>query len=327
MFYDLNMALWSQFVSHSWSRTGAWWRGLLAITPCGLLGGCGPGMVGNHQGSGLDETGSVETETVESGSSSAANDTSAAETVAESDGSGTGEGGIGFINEPDGGSMEWECSLWDQNCPQGEKCNIYANDGGSSWNATKCVPIVDDPDEVGEPCTVEGSGVSGLDSCVLGSVCWDVDPETNTGTCISFCIGSETNPTCPDPSQLCSGRDFMLCLPLCCPLEQDCADGQGCYPINDEFTCAPDASGDAGAFGDGCEFLNVCDPGLFCANADTVPNCHGSLGCCSEFCDLTNPNASAGCLGASGGQECVPWYQEGQAPPGFEHTGVCAIPS
>ena len=30
------------------------------------------------------------------------------------------------------------------------------------------------------------------------------------------------------------------------------------------------------------------------------------------------------CPGAT--QECISWYEEGVAPPGFENVGICAIP-
>jgi hypothetical protein len=77
-----------------------------------------------------------------------------------------------------------------------------------------------------------------------------------------------------------------------------------------------------GAYGDSCEYLNVCDPGLWCADATVVPGCAGSIGCCSEFCELSNPDAT--CMGA--GQECTAYYEEGQAPPGYEDVGVCILP-
>lgn len=273
------------------------------------------------------------------------NDTASSDpTQGSADSAGTGDTGVdpdsgsdggtsglsqGFINEPDGGGgVEIECSVWDQDCPQGDKCMPWANDGGSSWNATKCTPLDPNPAQPGDSCTVEGSGVSGVDNCDIASMCWDVDPETNMGTCVAFCSGSEANPVCDDPNTTCSIANngvLILCLPNCDPLLQDCADGQACYPINEFFVCAPDASGEMGLYGDPCEFLNVCDPGLFCANADVVPGCAGSLGCCSEFCDLSDPNAS--CMGAGGGQMCTPWYEEGQAPPGYEDVGACAIPA
>lgn len=229
----------------------------------------------------------------------------------------------GFIQRPDGGSANYECDAWAQDCPAGEKCNYWSNDGGGAWNATKCVPLDPDPDGPGEPCTVVESGVSGLDSCDIAAMCWDVDPATNIGTCIAFCMGSEANPTCPLPGTHCVGRDLQLCIPECCPLEQDCDAGQGCYPQDEAFFCAPDASGDAGSFGDGCEFINVCDPGLFCAGPDQVLGCAEAIGCCTPFCAL----GSAQCAAEHPGMECVPWFEEGQAPPGFEHTGGCIVPT
>jgi len=160
--------------------------------------------------------------------------------------------------------------------------------------------------------------VSGIDDCEAFAMCWDVDPRTNMGVCIGFCMGSEANPVCEDPSAQCSitgAGVLIICLPFCDPLLQDCAEGSACYPDNDGFDCAPDASGEAGAAGDPCEYLNVCDPGLFCAEAPTVPGCRG-LGCCMPFCDLSAPMCPLL-------TECVPWYDDGQAPPGFEDVGGC----
>ena len=231
-----------------------------------------------------------------------------------------------FLLEPDGGGVSYECSFLAQDCPPGEKCNAWANDGGGAWNATKCVPVVPDPDEPGEPCTVEGSGTSGIDTCELGAMCWDVDPKTNEGTCVAFCQGDEANPICEDPDTQCEGRDILLCLPLCCPLEQNCPAGHACYPINEDFSCGPDASGDLGAFGDPCEFINVCDPGLMCLDAGSVPPglpCEGASGCCTAFCAL----GSDSCSELHPALECVPWFEDGAAPPGFELTGACVVPS
>ena len=241
----------------------------------------------------------------------------------------TGPTTVGFIQDPDGGGVSIECDLWTQDCPEGEKCMPWANDGGGAWNAARCSPLDPAPAQPGDECTVEGSGVSGIDNCALSSMCWDVDPETNAGTCIAFCMGSEANPICEDPSTNCviaNEGTLILCLPSCDPLLQDCAEGQACYPVGDDFACAPDASGEQGVYGDACEFLNVCDPGMFCAGAEGVPGCVGSSGCCSPLCDFTDPDASAACPGAPD-QQCVAWYEEGQAPPGFETVGACLIPA
>ncbi|MEM7157062.1 MAG: ribulose phosphate epimerase [Myxococcota bacterium] len=234
----------------------------------------------------------------------------------------TSSPGNGFIDDPDGGGVGFECDPMVQDCPAGEKCMWWANDGGSAWNSTRCSPIYADPDEVGEPCEVEGNGVSGIDSCELGAMCWNLDPETNEGTCVGLCTGDESNPTCADPSMICEGRGPYLCLPTCCPIEQDCPDGQACYPVSHRFSCAPDASGDMGSFGDPCEFINVCNPGLLCIGAYAVPDCEGSAGCCSAFCEV----GSSSCSLLHPDLECMPWYEEDQAPPGLDTIGACAVP-
>ncbi|MBL8947371.1 MAG: ribulose phosphate epimerase, partial [Myxococcales bacterium] len=70
-----------------------------------------------------------------------------------------------------------------------------------------------------------------------------------------------------------------------------------------------------------CAAINTCDAGLWCAAAGAVPGCAGSDGCCTSFCDL---DEGAACLGA--GQECVAWFDVGEAPPGAETLGACVIP-
>jgi hypothetical protein len=238
-------------------------------------------------------------------------------------------GGIGFIMPPDGGGVAVECDVWAQDCPPGEKCMPWANDGGSAWNATRCSPVDENPGQVGDDCMVEGSGVSGIDSCDIDMMCYYVDAETNLGQCVSFCQGSEANPLC-DPGFVCTIANdgvLTLCRPECDPLLQDCVEIAACLPAagSQFFTCIIDASGEAGAPGDPCEFINACDPGLFCASADAVPDCAGANGCCAEFCDLTAADPNSFCsLGA--GMECVPWYAEGDAPPGYEHVGACSLP-
>jgi hypothetical protein len=249
------------------------------------------------------------------------------ETSSSSSGEGESSGlpGINFLGAPDLGDGSWECDPYTQNCPPGQKCNYWANDGGGSWNATACFDIPPDASEVGEPCTVEDSGTSGIDSCVLGAMCWDVDPKTNEGTCAEMCTGSHVEPFCSDPSTICAGRGPYLCLPTCCPIEQDCPVGQACYPIQDTFSCAPDASGIEGGFGSPCEFINVCDPGLVCLGSEVLPpgySCEGAGGCCTTLCE-THQSA---CPELDPALECVPWYEESEPPPGLERLGVCALP-
>ena len=206
----------------------------------------------------------------------------------------------------------------------------YANDGGSSWNALKCTPIDPDPDGVGEPCTVEGNGVSGIDSCILGAMCWNVDPETNAGVCVGLCQGSEEQCSY-DPGGCCpagsactipSNGVLILCLQTCDPILQDC-EGQGdvCYPVGDDFQCAPDDSGEMGAVGDPCEYINACDPATHCGDPATFPGCDlRASGCCIPFCEI-------GVTECPKLTECLPWYDPIDTPPGYEDLGACVIPS
>lgn len=285
----------------------------------GLGAGCGP-MIELEEGS---ETGDADSTTTTNPLPPPPPGTTTVPPPGDTTGS-ADDTGSNFVGADDGFRDE-PCDLFEQNCPLGEKCMPWANDGGNSWNATRCVPIVDDPDAVGEPCAVEGGPTSGLDTCGLGAMCWDVDPETGEGTCTAMCIGSPEEPVCMDPNDWCSisgDGAITLCFPWCDPLAQDCPEGQACYGVNDVFSCVPDAGGDTGAPGDACEYINVCDPGNFCANADAVPDCPGNVGCCSPFCDLTDPVPS--CLP---GQECVPWYGENPVPTGAnEDVGACVVP-
>jgi hypothetical protein len=232
-----------------------------------------------------------------------------------------------FIPQADGGHPDVECDLWTQDCPAGQKCMPWANDGGSSWNATKCSPVAPDPKQPGDECTVEGNGVSGVDDCDAASMCWDVDYETNMGHCEPFCIGSDDNPICLDPCRSCvidGGGITMLCLLNCDPLIQDCLGGQGCYLLYDRYACSPDASGpDAGARGDPCEYINACDPGMMCANADAVVGCQGAIGCCTPFCEVNGPAGQC----PEPDEECVPIFEPGQEPtPCVDSVGACMLP-
>lgn len=229
----------------------------------------------------------------------------------------------------DGGFMPNECDQFAQDCPDGEKCMPWASDGGNSWDALKCSPVARNPGKPGEPCTVEGSGVSGIDDCELGAMCWSVDADTKEGVCVAMCDGSLVEPTCADPGTTCliSNQDVLtLCLPICDPLLNECAADEVCIPNpvdGDKFLCVVDASGEEGQEFDGCDTINSCDPGFVCGDAELAVECEQApLGrCCLAFCDVTMP---AACNGQ--GAQCVAWHEEGMAPEGLEHVGVCRIP-
>ncbi len=275
------------------------------------------------------------TSSIASGSTTSGSSSTSGGTVTESADGVTGDGSPGsmFLGPYDHGSSPFPCDLFTQNCPVGEKCMAWADDGGSSWNATRCSPIADDPAAKGEPCHAEGSPTSGIDDCELGAMCWVEDPKTNEGVCVDYCVGSSQEPFCEDPDEQCPiGGDgaIVICRPVCNPLQTNaCPEGQACYPILQEWMCAPDASGDLGAYGDPCDFINRCDSGLACLDSSTVPPgqpCEGASGCCTEVCDLDDPLGDLQCAGAAEGQICRAWYDEDTVAPGYEDVGACALP-
>ncbi|MCY1013904.1 hypothetical protein OV079_51940 [Nannocystis pusilla] len=170
-------------------------------------------------------------------------------TTAAPDPGTTGNSSNGDITPPDGGGAndDW-CDPWVQDCPEGQKCMPWSGDGDSSWESLKCVDVVPNPDDVGEPCMVFGSGVSGEDTCDVGQMCWNV--VDGVGTCIAMCVGSPEAPSCESPGATChiSGEGILnLCLPNCDPLKQDCPGGDLCLPNPNDpanFLCVLDASGE-----------------------------------------------------------------------------------
>lgn len=225
----------------------------------------------------------------------------------------------GSIGDPDGGGIAIECSVWDQDCADGEKCMPWANDGGSVWNAARCVLLDDDPRDVGEPCTAQESFVSGIDTCEVGAVCIGSDKETLEGVCVELCGGSPAAPVCDETqSATCLGVDGVipLCSPLCSPLVGDCADGEACLPGSDGWGCMTE--GDI-APGGSCEFENACTAASVCIAPDA--SCPpGSPGCCASTCDTSAVEPDLDCPES---QACAPFYGEGDAPMGYEDVGVC----
>jgi hypothetical protein len=219
------------------------------------------------------------------------------------------------------------CDPWIDDCPEGQKCMASTDNGGGEWNGYKCVPIVPDPAGLYEPCNDIGSPFDGEDTCDAHLICWNVDPNTGLGYCIGMCTGSQLDPGCVDANASCILSDASLlipCVPGCDPLLQDCNGNEACIasPISDTFLCVLDASGAAGQVFDPCEFANACDPGLLCLDVNLAAECDPmGFGCCLPFCDLSLPNDCPG-----QGQQCLPWYQQGQPPAGLENVGVCGLP-
>jgi hypothetical protein len=192
----------------------------------------------------------------------------------------------------------------------------WANDGGGEWNATRCSPLANDPNQVGELCMVEGSGTSGIDDCDLGLVCWQVDPETNIGVCHSMC-GSEP-PFC-EPPLVCGEVEIApMCIEPCDPLDPaSCPEGQACgFFMSTVLVCQPAPEGSAE--GTPCDAAMVCEPGTLCSY-DAALDCGNGVGqgCCAVPCDLGDPVA---CVDP---EICVPWFPL-PPPPELAYLGVCA---
>ncbi|MBK9755296.1 MAG: ribulose phosphate epimerase [Nannocystis sp.] len=223
-----------------------------------------------------------------------------------------------------GGTIE--CDVFAQDCKGAdEKCTAWAEGGGGAWNATKCVKETGKK-IAGDVCTTEGGGVSGMDDCAKGNMCWNVN-DKNEGICVALCKGDAKAPICPAEFQCAIANEGVLnlCLPECDPLLQDCDGTDLCIPSGDKFICVLDASGDNGKQNDPCMFANACDKGLICLNttAASTDCMKAATGCCSPFCDFAKQDTIC-----PKGTECVQWFDPMMPiPPGLEDVGVCAIPA
>ncbi len=248
-----------------------------------------------------------------------------ADTTGEASGATTGGAATEATPTTSGGSTgapAGECDVWAQDCHAGAKCAPFDSMHTGVVDTTKCVDVADPAGKAGDPCTAAG-GVVGLDDCDAGLVCWFLG-DKGQGVCTPLCTGSALSPTCGEGLQcdVSNGGLLPLCLTKCDPLATSCPIGQVCIPsISGLFVCDSDASGDAGAYGDPCEYINVCDPGLLCTSSENVPGCQAP-GCCTEYCDVTQP-ADSQCSGAPT-QVCIPFYTM-DPPPGLEDVGQCGI--
>lgn len=220
-----------------------------------------------------------------------ASTTAAWETDGADDGYGT-TGSCGFTCPPPGPGG-FSCNFTDQDCQEGEKCAPWANDGGSLWNALRCVPVDAEPSAHGDPCTVEGSFVSGIDTCELGVVCTASSADsrrTNVGTCTALCNAGP----CPDGT-LCTVPTPLgvgVCGEVCDPLAEDaCVVGQACLPAGFGFACHSALYG--GQDGPCADTLAGCGPGYVCTDASQCDD-EFSDTCCAQLCDLETPHCPGG---------------------------------
>ena len=219
----------------------------------------------------------------------------------------TGTTTCSFLECTDTPPPHENCDYQDALCPEGSKCSF----DDELWQ-TSCFDLDPMPADVGEPC--EGSGVpfGGQDNCGDKAVCWD-------DTCLALCDYDDY--ACPSGYSCTTCQDCALgiCTPVCDPLINDCPGDDLCLPSGESFICVLDASGEMGAYGDPCEYANACDPGLYCLSPEYVPGCDAA-GCCSPWCDVGDPTCPDEL------QECIPWFDEGQAPRGYEDLGICGLP-
>jgi len=244
--------------------------------------------------------------TMSSTSTSTGTETTSTETVDDS------SEDAAFI-EPTGNcfthcSVGIECDIWAQDCPEGEKCMPWANDGSSQWNTPRCAPIAEAPGAPGDPCAVEGSSWSGVDDCDIATICWNADPDTLAGSCVAFCGGSEANPTCAGQATCFTAYDDVinLCLPSCNPLAPACEPGLACVEsyseaLPDTFACVPASLvADRSTYAAACDDVIGCGTGLLCTVPEDVPTCGSE--CCTMLCD---PLAANVCPDAASGQVCI----------------------
>lgn len=291
----------------------------LALATLAITSGCNPGGQSSDAGSGSQGS---------NGSSS-----SGTGAVTDGTGGGTGGGSTGVPTtgvDPTTGGMGGECNLFQQDCPAGQKCSAYSEDGGIFPNGTRCVPVSPNAVGPGDDCVVEGKFGDGIDNCEKGSLCLDVEND-GMATCVAYCTGDMDNPKCPvQESQRCSflfEPTVPLCFTACDPLIQNCSSGEACVPNEAAlgapfFVCMPRVFPNVpGKYGDPCIALSGCDPGNLCIFGENLPNCKQTY-CCSVWCDLTAMNP---CDQFDPTLTCVPWFMQGQETPGFENVGICGI--
>lgn len=227
----------------------------------------------------------------------------------------------GFL--PPGSDLPPSCDPFMQDCPEGEKCVPY-DPAGNDWDRNKCVPVMGEQ-ATGEPCTYSGIQES-TDDCDATGFCWnavEIDGEL-IGTCHAFCTGTADDPVCPEGSGCPAHGDgsVVLCIPHCDPVAQACAEeGTACYYDAGDFYCIPPA--DNLPPGAPCGYVNDCAGGSLCVNPESLPTCEGSA-CCTLFCQLDLGDAQCAAVPGTG---CLPFFEDGAAPPELEHVGICIVPS
>jgi len=284
------------------------------------------GMVDSSTGAGVSATSTT------GGLPATSADTTLGSSTSGGSGGSSSESEGDFIIRPDGGGclftgeFELRCSRCDiaaQDCPAGEKCVPWANDGGELWNASRCSPVPENPAGLGEPCMAEGSPVSGFDDCELGALCFGVDPRTLQGTCSALC--DQYQPDTCGVDEVCAASTYFepqVCLPRCDPFDPaTCAPDETCRDIGEDAVCVPNVTLPQGLWCGAPD--QYCAVDEACMWADLLASCADSR-CCRPWCDLSAPDPDLPCT-AVPGEVCRPFSD--MPPAGYEHVGVCGLPA
>jgi hypothetical protein len=235
----------------------------------------------------------------------------------ESDPDPTDDGG-GFVPDPDVPVSNSCEDLGSDECRPGFKCTL----GWAEYDLIQvCAPLADDPLPSGSPC--ERGDEPGVDDCGADAVCWDAG--TGTGTCLRFCNDIDDYEaaeaqcgegfTCNYFKSL--PGDDAICTPTCTPLEDNCPNTCGCTWVGSDFLCVP--LSENVPTGQPCEFVNSCAMDHYCAEASLMPDCEGTA-CCAAHCRVSEGSCE------QPGTACVPFFEDGSAPPGLADVGVCVSP-
>lgn len=250
-------------------------------------------------------------------------------TRSTADGDGDGEGENEGEGEDDGDGDEGDdtwgippdvtnepCEPLTQDCFPTHKCVPFATQPNSNFlDANKCMPILGDK-QWGEPCVLS-SFQEAQDDCDGEGFCWNLEWVQGElhGTCVPFCVGTPQDLMCPLGFGCSFSGAVSLCNKQCDPLAQDCPNFHGCYWGGNNFQCLL-TSTPAGA-NQACEKVAECMPGLACVNEALVPGCVGDdINCCTPWCSLAAPDCPAPL-------ECVPFFDDPEAPPWLANIGVC----
>ncbi|MEM6296195.1 MAG: hypothetical protein AAGA54_33290 [Myxococcota bacterium] len=216
--------------------------------------------------------------------------------------------GCGFTCPPPGGGPQGGCDIFGDDCPDGERCMPWANDGGELWNATRCSPRADEPAGPDEACAFEFSPASGFDTCDDGLWCRPrtlATLEDDVGECVALCNGGSNQCAA---GELCvpQGRAPVgRCSAPCDPFDiASCAETEGCWPVGPSFGCAIRLGG--GPQGEGrCQLDAQCGSGSLCT-AD---------GNCAAYCNLDAPNCEDGQTCVSAGSPLAAYANVGYCDP------------